>query len=132
MSVSVTLQVIQWLASMVPPDNSELQAVRGRIHTLLEHLIWLLNARELPFVPAPYPNDPTGLPPFFPNGECVYTTYVNLESCNNQRHEYEVKLRHFDPEEDDPFLTWEILISKTTSYGMLSNFSEECNRTSGH
>jgi len=61
-------------------------------------------------MPAPYPNDPTGLPPFFPDGECVYTTYVNLESCNNQRHDYEVKLRHFDPEEDDPFLTWEILI----------------------
>ena len=108
---------------MVLPDNTELQVVRGRIRTLLEHLIWLLNARDLPFMPVPYPDDPTGLPPFFPDGECVYTTYIDLGSYNNQRQEYEVKLRHFDPEKDDPFLTWEILISTSTPFGILSTFS---------
>lgn len=117
---------------MDPPGHSELQAVRGRVLTLLEHLIWLLDARDLPFMPVPYPDDPSGLPPFFPHEECMYTTYVNLGSYNNRHHEYEVKLRHCDPEKDDRFLIWEILISKSTSDGMFSTFSQRCNRTAGY
>jgi hypothetical protein len=107
-----------------------LQAVRGRVLTLLEHLIWLLDARDLPFMPVPYPDDPSGLPPFFPHEECMYTTYVNLGSYNNRHHEYEVKLRHCDPEKDDRFLIWEILISKSTSEWdvlyLLTKMQQDC------
>ncbi|KAF8343269.1 hypothetical protein F5887DRAFT_343090 [Amanita rubescens] len=72
----------------------------------------LLRAREQSFLLTPFPDDPTGLPPLFPDGECAHRTYINSGSNNDPRQEFEVKLRHFDPVQDDPFLTWEMLIRR--------------------
>ena len=105
---------------MSPPDSTELLALRDRAIVYLEHLMNLLRAREQPFLLMPFPDDPTGLPPCFPDGDCAHRTYINAGTNNDFRQEFEVKLRHFDPAQDDPFLTWEMLISKSFSQRALS------------
>ncbi len=100
---------------MNPPDSTELLALRGRVIVYLEHLMNLLRAREQSFLLTPFPDDPTGLPPSFPDGECAHRTYINSGGNNDPSQEFEVKLRHFDPAQGDPFLTWEILISRSSS-----------------
>ncbi|KAK2467235.1 hypothetical protein APHAL10511_000784 [Amanita phalloides] len=68
------------------PARGTISTLRQRVATYLEHLMPLLAI------------------------QCVVTTYVDWQDQFNTRHTYEVKLRHFNPTPDDPFLAWEIVI----------------------
>lgn len=88
--------------------------LRLRIDIYLHHIMCFLRIREQPFLPVPFPDDPTRLPPSFPDGDCVHTTRIDWVE-RNVWYNYEVKLRHFEPEPADRTVTWEILISEVDS-----------------
>ncbi|KAF8631975.1 hypothetical protein AX15_002088 [Amanita polypyramis BW_CC] len=91
------------------PNSRTISTLRNRVDIHLDHIYRLLVVRDQPFLPSPFPDDPTRLPADFPDGECVLTTHLQLVDGHQFHHVFEVKLRHFNPDPDDTFLTWEVV-----------------------
>ncbi|KIL65808.1 hypothetical protein M378DRAFT_178242 [Amanita muscaria Koide BX008] len=90
--------------------------LREGVITYLNHIITLLLIREQPFLPVPFPDDPTRLPEEFPHGDCFYAFIIQWNDAEHQvQHNFEVKLLHFRPEPGEQHVRWELVFKRQYS-----------------
>ncbi|KAF8638967.1 hypothetical protein AX17_001828 [Amanita inopinata Kibby_2008] len=95
------------------PTSNTIATLCYRVDIYLEHIARLLTIRDQPFLPSPFPDDATRLPPDFPDVEFVHTTYIYWQDEEDFYQLYEVKLCHFNPDSEATFVAWEILIRRS-------------------
>ncbi|KIL65787.1 hypothetical protein M378DRAFT_76350 [Amanita muscaria Koide BX008] len=93
-----------------------MKRLREGIITYLDHIIPLLLIREQPFLPVPFPHDPTWLPEEFPHGDCFYAFIIQWNDAEHQvQHNFEVKLLHFRLEPGEQHVRWELVFKRRYS-----------------